>query len=247
MPAAEVRHRRLCGLINQPRLAGFASFLDREGGAPPACEALSGATGGAPEVALVEGGPTARDGTGSPLARGEPGASPAKKKKVRRKRMDLKAGLQRKTVQMMGRHVPGLPPGAGEEGLATVTHTWSKPGALGLKLKAVSTGSLDEPAGVYVAEVTREGVPGAMVGRVVARLTAGDGTCSEGLEGRSYNEVLALIKTAGRPLTMGFEEPPRRGGGSSGARGSGRGASVEALPGALLICLCMHTWRGGHR
>jgi len=89
--AAEIQHRRLCGLINQPRLRGFCGFLDREAG-------LSGNTCSA-----------SHDLAQASAIELPASTEPKKKKKIRRKRMDLKSGLQRKTMEMISKHLSAHP------------------------------------------------------------------------------------------------------------------------------------------
>jgi len=94
IPASELQHRRLCGLINQPRLRGFAGFLERE----------VVVTGGGECISAKEDVPT-----------------PSKKKKIRRKRMNLRCGLQRKTMEMLTRHVSSPEQAPEERDEASVT------------------------------------------------------------------------------------------------------------------------------
>ena len=78
---APARHRRLCGLINTPRLREFAAFLDAEA-----------------ERSRASGPQSSQ-----PVAPGE--QKPKKKKKrIRRKRMNLATGLQQHTLRMFHTH-----------------------------------------------------------------------------------------------------------------------------------------------
>ena len=53
-----------------------------------------------------------------------------------------------------------------------ISHTWAEPGPMGLKLKAVSTVSLEVPEGVYVDAVTSPAVPAAVAGMRIAEVQA---------------------------------------------------------------------------
>jgi len=94
-----------------------------------------------------------------------------------------------------------------------LSHSWTEPGPMGLKLKAVSTVSLDVPEGVYVEAVTKpESIPPSVASMRIAEIHLASGEKHVGLRERSYNEVLGLIKASGRPVTIlfhseGYEEP----------------------------------------
>lgn len=95
-----------------------------------------------------------------------------------------------------------------------VHHRWNEDGPLGLRLKSVSSESLDTPEGVFVSEITAESVPldvlNSIISTVTSRTVDGD-TVHEGLEDASYNQVLTLLKGAGRPLKVAFRSQAGRG------------------------------------
>lgn len=111
------------------------------------------------------------------------------------------------------------PPAAGVEALMrkpkvalekkpeSISHLWREAGPMGLKLKAVSTVSLDAPEGVYVDAVTIEAVPAAIAGMRIAEVIVSTGERRTGLVEQSYTEVLSIIKSSGRPVTIEFHSP----------------------------------------
>ena len=74
-------------------------------------------------------------------------------------------------------------------------HTWTAPGPLGLKLKARGSDK-DSKAGVIISEVTTAPVPATWKGMVLEEVNG------QAVSKKSHTEVLALIKGAGRPLTI---------------------------------------------
>ena len=82
-------------------------------------------------------------------------------------------------------------------GMQREEHTWTEAGPLGLKLKQRGS-TKDSKAGVSVGDVTKDSVPNVLKGMVLEEI---NGT---GVSQMSYNEVLGLIKGAGRPLSIKF-------------------------------------------
>ena len=77
---AQARHRRLCGLINTPRLREYAKFLEAEAARRATLEGVAGVQQVAPQQQF-------------------------RKNKGRRKRRDLRSGLQRHTIKMIDQHI----------------------------------------------------------------------------------------------------------------------------------------------
>ena len=82
-------------------------------------------------------------------------------------------------------------------GVARMEHTWTEAGPLGLQLKQRGE-TKDSPNGVTVSTVKSAALPGELKGMVIDEI-AGESVCN-----KSYNDVLAKIKSCGRPLTIKF-------------------------------------------
>lgn len=79
-------------------------------------------------------------------------------------------------------------------------HVWSDPGPLGVKLSRRPR-DRKEKSGLKVEEVTQEDVPKVLVGLKLAEVNG------ENISESTYDEALAIVKAAGRPLTIKFVQP----------------------------------------
>ena len=92
--------------------------------------------------------------------------------------------------------------------LTEIRHTWTDVGALGLRIKAVSVVSLDSPDGVYVEGLTdkcEQKVPRGIVGWCISQIEC-EAVTLDGLQTCGYNEVMKILKTAGRPVSLTFKQ-----------------------------------------
>ena len=80
------------------------------------------------------------------------------------------------------------------------THTWASEGPLGLKL-SMRPRDRKEKSGLKVNEVTGEGVSAELKGLKFYQVNG------EAINEYTYDECLATIKKAGRPLTATFLRP----------------------------------------
>ena len=85
-------------------------------------------------------------------------------------------------------------------GLKAVDVTWEYPGKLGIVL--LPKGDELQPDCLFVASVTNLGVPGDLQGKLLHEVNG------EQLQGRSCEEMLALVQEAPRPLTLRFQTDP---------------------------------------
>ena len=76
-------------------------------------------------------------------------------------------------------------------------HTWPEAGPLGMKL-AMRPRDRKEKSGLRVDSVTREDIPQALVGLKLAEVNG------ESVMECTYDEALATVKGATRPLTIKF-------------------------------------------
>jgi acyl-CoA synthetase (AMP-forming)/AMP-acid ligase II len=111
---AHARHRRLCGLINTPRLREYARFLEEEVTRRATID---------PNISMPP--PDNVTGLGAGGVAADAGAQQAapqqfRKKKGRRKRRDLRSGLQRHTIHMFEKHITA-PGGLADQEVPTAT------------------------------------------------------------------------------------------------------------------------------
>ncbi len=105
---AHARHRRLCGLINTPRLREYARFLEEEVARRVAID---------PDVTSLDVTGLGAEGVAVNAGTQQVAAQRQfRKKKGRRKRRDLRSGLQRHTIHMFEKHISasGRPAASGE-------------------------------------------------------------------------------------------------------------------------------------
>jgi len=89
-----------------------------------------------------------------------------------------------------------------------IVHTWTQTGPLGIKLKPMSTTSLDTEEGVFCDSATGQSVPKEIVNCIITDIK----TCKSGgetkhvaLENQSYNHILGILKgSPERPLEITF-------------------------------------------
>ena len=146
------RHRRLCGLINRPRLREFAQFLDGE--KQQQQEEDHGAVVSDAALDSVESsGPAIADDPAPP-------AVEWKTPKMRRKRRNLRAGLPRHTTRMLAKHI-SLPPGQTDYGMADVVDLDESRDSGALETTELAVLKLAETIGdVYAAETLRLALKG---------------------------------------------------------------------------------------
>jgi len=89
---------------------------------------------------------------------------------------------------MSARKVPGTD---------AVDVTWQYPGKLGIVL--LPKGDDAVPECLFVANVSNMGVPGDLQGKLLLEIHG------EQLHGRSFEEMLAMLQEAPRPLTLRFQ------------------------------------------